>query len=189
MKLFYPQKNCLIFLVTKLIVWFFSIIQDTSKKTWAVKRSLFVGCLMARKRLSSDLWYRHGNCREGCHNPESQNPTNNVKSLNNYLKQSWPTRGPSNCSINPQKLVIFKKNQQNHWNYRKIWPSMGLFCRNVAFDLTWVGRRCFKIFQIQIQILFFWNRMKVFLEGDNKQLSKRRIKYKKLFYFYKPDFY
>jgi hypothetical protein len=44
------------------------------------------------------------------------------------------------------EIVLSVKNQQNHWNFRKIWPIMSLFFENAALFLIWVGRRWFKIF-------------------------------------------
>ncbi len=40
------------------------------------------------------------------------------------------------------EIVLLEKNQQNHWNFRKIWPFLSLFFENAALDLIWVGRRC-----------------------------------------------
>jgi hypothetical protein len=39
------------------------------------------------------------------------------------------------------EIVLLEKNQQNHWNFRKIWPFMNLFFENAALGLIWVGRR------------------------------------------------
>jgi hypothetical protein len=39
------------------------------------------------------------------------------------------------------ETVLLEKNQQTHWNFRKIWPFMSLFFENAALGIIWVGRR------------------------------------------------
>ncbi len=68
------------------------------------------------------------------------------------------------------EIVLLEKNQQNHWNFRKIWPFMSLFFENAALGLIWVGRRWFKRYtgvqsknnvyhivnKVEIQCIFIW---------------------------------
>ncbi len=54
----------------------------------------------------------------------------------------WPLKLFSAALQLSLEIVFLEKNQQNHWNFRKIWPFMSLFFENAALGLIWVGRRC-----------------------------------------------